>query len=425
MEAGDKKRVPKPKPPEDSNKAASSSENWRERAESVEVEPKETLSEVTDDERPIQKKSDPSRRARIVVEDDSDDEEVAPVPYKKLIKVNSESPSREKPHKEPIPRVGEKAYKLVSKFDDKKIVKNLVNKTERSIIEGVTIGELVAMSPEYAKELRKTVSRTRQPLTPQAMMGSIGQDAFPFMDEDSEETERHYSTGAINVDDLPSVDSFYVSTKEDIGTEPGGLIAGDPVLQYLASLGPDEIPQPLYVAAESASLRVVFPFVNGNERVECVVDSGSQIVSMSQRLAERLGVMWDPDLQIYMESAGGQKTKSKGMAKNVPFLFGDITVYLQVHIIDQPAYDVLLGRPFDVLTGSTVSNATSGAQTLTICDPSTHRRCVIPTHARGVFRVAEKPKRTSEKTIVENSGRSRSEKENLADPEDFRNSSRI
>src|ERR1700734_2097837 len=190
MEAGDKKRVPKPKPPEDSNKAASSSENWRERAKFFEVEPKENLSEVTDDERPIQKKSDPSRRARIVVEDDSDDEEVAPVPYKKLIKVNSESPSREKPHKEPIPRVGEKAYKLVSKFDDKKIVKNLVNKTERSIIEGVTIGELVAMSPEYAKELRKTVSRTRQPLVPQAMMGSIGQaDAFPFMSEDSEEAE--------------------------------------------------------------------------------------------------------------------------------------------------------------------------------------------------------------------------------------------
>lgn len=151
MEAGGKKQVPKPTPPEDPKTAAGSSENWRERAKSVEVPSKETVPERANSDRPIQKESDPSKRARIVVESDSEDEEETPVPYKKLVKANSESPSREKSREksrtQPIPRVGERAYKLVSKFDDKKIVNNLVNKTEKSVLEGVTVGELVAMSP--------------------------------------------------------------------------------------------------------------------------------------------------------------------------------------------------------------------------------------------------------------------------------------
>ncbi len=63
-----------------------------------------------------------------------------------------------------------------------------------------------------------------------------------------------------------------------------------------------------------------------------------------------------------MQSANKQVEKSLGMAKNVPFLFSDITVYLQVHIIHDPTYDILLGRPFNVLTSSTVYNNTDGRQ---------------------------------------------------------------
>src|ERR1700761_4700424 len=295
MEAGEKKQVPKPTSPEDPKKAAGSNGSWRERAKSAEVS-RETVPEQANNNRSIQKGPDPSKKARIVVESDSEDEEEIPVPYKKLEKVNSESPSREKPRTQPIPRVGERAYKLVSKFDDKKIVNNLVNKTERSVIEGVTVGELVAMSPEYGKELRKIVSRTRKPVVSQAMMGAIGQDALPFNDEDSEDPDVRYSLRSVEVGELPEVDSFYIATHEDAGTELGGMIAADPVLQYMHYLPPDEVPQPLYTATESASLRVVFPTINGGERVECVVDSGSQIVSMALKLAERLGIIWDPDV---------------------------------------------------------------------------------------------------------------------------------
>ena len=77
---------------------------------------------------------------------------------------------------------------------------------------------------------------------------------------------------------------------------------------------------------------------------------GSQIVAMAKAVAIQLGVAWDPDFRIKMQSANGQVELSKGLARNISFQLGEVTVYLQVHVINNPAYEVLLGRPFDVLT---------------------------------------------------------------------------
>jgi hypothetical protein len=96
-----------------------------------------------------------------------------------------------------------------------------------------------------------------------------------------------------------------------------------------------------------------------------------------------------------MQSANGSLKKSAGLAKNVAFLFGDITVYLQVHVIDQPAYKILLGRPFEILTATTVQNRTDGSQIITIKDPNTGGRCTIPTHNRGTFSNPKQPTRDS------------------------------
>ncbi|THU79300.1 hypothetical protein K435DRAFT_698101, partial [Dendrothele bispora CBS 962.96] len=51
--------------------------------------------------------------------------------------------------------------------------------------------------------------------------------------------------------------------------------------------------------------------------------------------------------------------------------------------INEPAYEVLLGRPFDCLTESTVQNDREGGQRIMIKDPNTGRRAVIPTSPRG------------------------------------------
>ena len=55
-------------------------------------------------------------------------------------------------------------------------------------------------------------------------------------------------------------------------------------------------------------------------------------------------------------------------------------MYLQVHVISSPAYDVLLGWPFDVLTESVVRNFD---QTITIQDPNTGKHITVSTRPRS------------------------------------------
>jgi hypothetical protein len=45
-------------------------------------------------------------------------------------------------------------------------------------------------------------------------------------------------------------------------------------------------------------------------------------------------------------------------------------LHVQAHVIHNPAYDVLLGRPFGVLTTSHIKNYCDESQTITITDPN-------------------------------------------------------
>ncbi|EKM73230.1 hypothetical protein AGABI1DRAFT_18256, partial [Agaricus bisporus var. burnettii JB137-S8] len=129
-------------------------------------------------------------------------------------------------------------------------------------------------------------------------------------------------------------------------------VVEDPILQYLETLSEEERRSRVFVARESETLRVVATTVNGVRNEEALLDNGSQIISMSRDAAIACQLAWDPDITINMQSANNQVQRTCGSAKDVPFSMGGITVYLQVHVMENPAYRVLLGRPFDVLTES-------------------------------------------------------------------------
>ena len=80
--------------------------------------------------------------------------------------------------------------------------------------------------------------------------------------------------------------------------------------------------------------------------------------------------------------------------------FGDMTVLLQVHVIKDPAYDLLLGRPFDTLMQTNVQNLEDGGMLITLTDPVTKRRVTVPTFVRGATILensAQKEKQAEEK----------------------------
>jgi hypothetical protein len=94
--------------------------------------------------------------------------------------------------------------------------------------------------------------------------------------------------------------------------------------------------------------------INGKNTVESIVDPGSSIIAMSEDICHELGLTYNPSIHLPMQSANGGIDETLGLARNVPCELGSITLFMQVHIICDPAYDILLGCPFNVLTESVI-----------------------------------------------------------------------
>ncbi|KXN90367.1 hypothetical protein AN958_04236 [Leucoagaricus sp. SymC.cos] len=105
----------------------------------------------------------------------------------------------------------------------------------------------------------------------------------------------------------------------------------------------------IIVAKEAESLQVIIANINRYCSKEALLDNGSQIISMSREVAILAHISWDSDAAILMQSVSGHTEKTCSLAKDVPFYLGGIVVYLQVHILPNSPYWVLLGQPFDAL----------------------------------------------------------------------------
>jgi len=173
------------------------------------------------------------------------------------------------------------------------------------------------------------------------------------------------------------------------------IIVEDPIEQYYWTLGKGEEPDPdiIQVAKESSVLRSILSLVNNHLKFEAILDPGCQIVAMSEDVCHELALLYNPTIVLHMQSANGTVDPSLGLARNVPFLVGDLRLYMQVHVIRNPAYDILLGRSSDALTESVVQNFRNEDQTITIHDPNSDCVVTLPTMSRGPPRILSKCKK--------------------------------
>jgi len=212
-------------------------------------------------------------------------------------------------------------------------------------------------------------------------------------DKGQEKEDNQPQKKVVSVNNLESPEK----RQEAIEIENGEVVevwaVADPVLQFLEKLSPEERSCQIFaiekegnkeerVAPDMAHLRVVPAVINGIGE-EVLLDSGSQIVSMTKKVAAANKVSWDPSLSIQMQSANGSLSRTCGLARNVPFTLGGVTVLLQVHVMDAAPYTVLLGRPFDIIIESRIVNDKEGNQTVCITCPNTGTKVVIPTYKRG------------------------------------------
>ncbi|KAG6870351.1 hypothetical protein C0995_013603 [Termitomyces sp. Mi166 len=115
-------------------------------------------------------------------------------------------------------------------------------------------------------------------------------DALPFPGKSPLGTSANHS----------NTNSLSASVMELEGTV--GVV--DPVEAFYSHWPPEHCAS-LCVAKDTDLLRAIMVVINGKEEVECIVDSGSQIVSMSEEIAHHLGLVYDPMVMLNMQSANG------------------------------------------------------------------------------------------------------------------------
>ena len=252
---------------------------------------------------------------------------------------------------------------------------------QRNFVEASSIVmtpmELLSLSPALCKRVHRATANKRvafeqpAPSVPQAPVAvnrvavddSDDDDALPYLTR--EEAEAYYHS---------------------YQPAPVPSFAPQPAKSYqLRELPPeDAYTDDVVVGAATQKLRAIAAWVNDQAMVECILDPGSQIVAISATKCYELGIPYDHTATIPMQSANGAVDRTLGLARNVLFeLRGGIVLQLQMHVVDTSSYDILLGRPFDVLVSCIAKNDPSGRQEIVVTCPNTGRSLTLPTYARG------------------------------------------
>jgi len=144
------------------------------------------------------------------------------------------------------------------------------------------------------------------------------------------------------------------------------------------------------VARTSLPLRALDGTLNDRLRVECLLDQGAQIVAIRRDLWEALGVPIRPDLATTLEAANKSKEDTLGVVENARLKIGGMEFRLQIHVVCDAPFDILLGQPFFSLASCVTRDQMSGDQSVALTDPNTGIQLMMPT--RQCSRPAQEPR---------------------------------
>lgn len=136
------------------------------------------------------------------------------------------------------------------------------------------------------------------------------------------------------------------------------------------------------VAEHSLPLRVVYPEIGRNVRPECILDYGAQIVAMRRDIWESLDLPLHSQKIMVMQSANNTHNHTLGVVEDVEVRFGPILLRLQVQVVDDAPFEVLLGRPFYALASCVTRDVPTGESTIELTDPNSGEVAMFVTHPR-------------------------------------------
>ena len=103
---------------------------------------------------------------------------------------------------------------------------------------------------------------------------------------------------------------------------------------------------------------------------------------MHKDIWEKTGLSLNPDTASVVEAANSSKSHTLGAIPEVTMTIGDVDLAVHVHVVEEAPFEVLLGRPFFVLTACETKDAEDGGQVLKIRDPWQGKTALVPTRDR-------------------------------------------
>ncbi|KDR71355.1 hypothetical protein GALMADRAFT_36636, partial [Galerina marginata CBS 339.88] len=219
-------------------------------------------------------------------------------------------------------------YKFASDIEDPELVKQVINKSLEGTIT-LSQKELFAVSSDVRRFYKDKTTARRLPTTV-GMLEVLG-------DEESENCTY--------------------------------------VLRFVQG---DRIQRKVLTASPINRLRVIFAVLNNSVKAECVLDQGSEVMAMDKKVWEKTQHELKPNKTISMESANSQSSLTAGLCENLKMKFGNLELYLQVHVVENAPFEVLVGRPFFIYTECVTCDYADGNQDITLTCPNTHTISTFP-----------------------------------------------
>ena len=279
-------------------------------------------------------------------------------------------------------------YRTLAPIYDPQVTFNTYSQTMNSQITLMQC-KLLSLLPEVRSQVHEATSNQQVPWvsTQTAPTNQNFVDVIMSIESEDEEGDWVWCE-ATQFDVMPAAyQSVVYSSTLDTQTHtysnaklpPGSTIIKDPYEVFLSTALVGCCPNLLTVTKESSALHSILLLINHHLFIKSILDPGSQVISMAKEVCHSLGLIYNLEVKLSMQSMNGEIDKMLGFVWNIPIQIGKITLYLQFHIMWNPTYDILLGRPFDILVESIIHNFKNKSQTVTIHDLNTGKSAMVLT----------------------------------------------
>ena len=179
------------------------------------------------------------------------------------------------PDSEKLPKTALGFQNQASLQADERARKLLKNTLQDPI--SLTTEDLLNVSEPVRLELRKLLTKWHVEKKSVTFTGEMSKVDGPWRDISGTLTRK-------SISEPPEVTCEILDDNCE-GRKKGNIVIGDPVSQYLGTLGPGERPKLVVVAKESQGLRAVYLLTNRVGEVESLLDSGSQVILRARNVA--------------------------------------------------------------------------------------------------------------------------------------------